>query len=246
MESKHAARPGQKPGKKVSPGQIKNCLILIGKLVHDLTKRRVPFKYVVPTTGYAYLEKDEDVTAFLAHCAAGWFKVAAALALYAGLRKGEIAGLRRGDVKDALGLIEVNFTFDGRPVKSKHHRYVSLPPELRAILDPWIENMSPEQLVITIDGKPMTKKYDIASWADRVSRRAGVPRINFHQTRHTYGSHLAKTQSLAVVGALMGHIDPKTTQRYAHMNTESLARSPAMHLSFGAAAAPKKRRKKAS
>jgi hypothetical protein len=35
-----------------------------------------------------------------------------------------------------------------------------------------------------------------------------------------------------IVGAVLGHADPKTTARYAHVDTASLARDPRLHLTF--------------
>lgn len=231
METKTSARPGQISKKPLGANTIKNCLVLIGKFVFDVTKRRVTYRYKVPTSGYAWLEGTEDVAKFLAACNAEWFRVTCALALYAGLRKGEIAGLRKKAISFDLETIEVSWSYDG-PVKSKHHRYVPLAPELAKILKPWVEKLAPDELLIKIDGKMMDPDYDIAKKARKTAKRAGTASINFHQTRHTFASHLAKTQPLTVVGALCGHVDPKTTQRYAHVNKESLARNPAVHLSF--------------
>jgi len=39
-----------------------------------------------------------------------------------------------------------------------------------------------------------------------------------------------------MVGAVLGHADPKTTQRYAHHDTAALAKDPRLHLSFAAPA----------
>ena len=60
--------------------------------------------------------------------------------------------------------------------------------------------------------------------------------MTFHQLRHTAASHLAQRVPLPVVGAVLGHASPLTTQRYAHLDTESLARSPKLHLDFSAPA----------
>lgn len=48
--------------------------------------------------------------------------------------------------------------------------------------------------------------------------------------------HLAERVALPIVGAVLGHADPKTTARYAHVDTASLARDPRLHLSFSAPA----------
>lgn len=37
-------------------------------------------------------------------------------------------------------------------------------------------------------------------------------------------------------GGVLGHTDPKTTARYAHVDTASLARDPRLHQTFAASA----------
>lgn len=39
---------------------------------------------------------------------------------------------------------------------------------------------------------------------------------------------------LPCVGAVLGHADPKTIARYAHLDTESVARDPRLHLTLAA------------
>ena len=52
----------------------------------------------------------------------------------------------------------------------------------------------------------------------RVRTRAGYPSLRIHDLRHSYASMgLARGNALAVIGALLGHSDVKTTARYAHL-----------------------------
>jgi integrase len=49
------------------------------------------------------------------------------------------------------------------------------------------------------------------------------PTVRIHDLRHTYASHLVSSgQSLHIVGRLLGHTQPQTTQRYAHVADEAL------------------------
>jgi integrase len=49
------------------------------------------------------------------------------------------------------------------------------------------------------------------------------PTVRIHDLRHTYASHLVSSgQSLHIVGKLLGHTQPQTTQRYAHVADEAL------------------------
>jgi integrase len=230
LEAKPAARVGQKNGEKLAPNSIKNVLVLLAKMLGDLGfGQRIKFK--VPTSGYAWIRDAADVGRFLDACKPEWFRVAAALAVYAGLRKGEVAGLRRDAIDFERALLRVDRSYDG-PTKSKHVRWVPLSPELARILRPWLL-AHPGTKVIS---RQFEEKESLAPLTRRTCKRIGLDPVTFHQLRHTAASHLAQRVSLPLVGAILGHADPKTTARYAHLDTESVARDPRLHLTFAAPA----------
>jgi integrase len=52
----------------------------------------------------------------------------------------------------------------------------------------------------------------------RVRVTAGFPALRLHDLRHSFASvGLARGDALAVIGAILGHADVKTTSRYAHL-----------------------------
>jgi integrase len=54
-------------------------------------------------------------------------------------------------------------------------------------------------------------------WA-RVLKRAGIHGLRIHDLRHSYASNLVSAGfSLPVIGSLLGHSTPVTTNRYAHL-----------------------------
>ena len=60
------------------------------------------------------------------------------------------------------------------------------------------------------------------SWI-AVCKAAGINGVRLHDLRHTYASVLASAgQSLPVIGALLGHTQPSTTARYAHLFDDPL------------------------
>jgi site-specific recombinase XerD len=65
---------------------------------------------------------------------------------------------------------------------------------------------------------------DLRKALSRGLKAAGVTRhIRFHDLRHTAASHLVMAGvDLRTVGAILGHKDPKVTQRYAHLAPEHL------------------------
>jgi integrase len=49
------------------------------------------------------------------------------------------------------------------------------------------------------------------------------PAVRVHDLRHTFASHLVSSgQSLHIVGKLLGHTQPQTTSRYAHLQDSAL------------------------
>ncbi len=57
----------------------------------------------------------------------------------------------------------------------------------------------------------------------RVRETAGLTDVRLHDLRHSFASvAAARGQSLTVIGALLGHTQPATTQRYAHLSADPL------------------------
>ncbi len=231
LEKKKTSRKGEKnaKGRTLKPNTIKNILITLRKMMNDLDYP-IRFKFKVATETYNWLRTPTDVAKFLDACGDNWFRMAAQLAVYAGLRKGEIAGLVWSAIDFPRSMLKVDRSYAG-PTKSKQTRWVPLSPELASALQRWRMAYG-GRLVVTRDGAPITPDTEMAKRARRVCRRAAVPEVKFHELRDTYASHLAERVSLPIVGAVLGHVDPKTTARYAHIDTASLARDPRLHLSF--------------
>jgi integrase len=61
-----------------------------------------------------------------------------------------------------------------------------------------------------------------SSWRS-ICRAADLRGLRLHDLRHTFASILASAGlSLPVIGALLGHTNPSTTQRYAHLFDDPL------------------------
>ncbi|MGD0432097.1 MAG: tyrosine-type recombinase/integrase [Acetobacteraceae bacterium] len=70
------------------------------------------------------------------------------------------------------------------------------------------------------DGKALT---DVKHFWASASRKAGLEGVRLHDLRHTHASILASLGlSLPIIGALLGHTQASTTQRYARLMDDSL------------------------
>jgi len=62
-------------------------------------------------------------------------------------------------------------------------------------------------------------------WA-AICNRAGVNDVRIHDLRHTFASiGVGGSLGLPIIGALLGHADPGTTQRYAHLADDAARRA---------------------
>lgn len=64
---------------------------------------------------------------------------------------------------------------------------------------------------------------DLKAFWKSVMRAADIKDYRIHDNRHTHASHLVSSGlSLPIVGRLLGHTNPSTTQRYAHLADDPL------------------------
>jgi integrase len=62
-------------------------------------------------------------------------------------------------------------------------------------------------------------------WA-AIRRYAGLQDVRIHDLRHSFASYGAGSSlGLPIIGRLLGHNNPKTTQRYAHLDADPLKRA---------------------
>ncbi|MDR5703945.1 MAG: site-specific integrase [Armatimonadota bacterium] len=134
-------------------------------------------------------------------------------AIMAGMRQGELLGLRWQDVDFVRGIARVTQTFYRlgskqifKPPKTETSRSaVALPPvvieELRRLREQQEEYrllLGPEYatdldlIFCQPNGKPLHAHNVVRRDFRRVIERAGLPRIRFHDLRHIHASYLAR------------------------------------------------------
>lgn len=137
------------------------------------------------------------------------------LLILTGARKCEILKARWEYVRLDQHLLTVPLSKSGKP------RHIPLSEEAVAIIRsisqkpgcPWL---FPGQA----PGKPLS---DIYLFWNKLRRELGLADVRVHDLRHTFASFLVNAgHSLYEVQKLLGHSDPRTTMRYAHLGQASL------------------------
>ena len=157
------------------------------------------------------------------------FRAYVALCAFAGLRKGEAAGVQVGDIDHVRGLLKVSRqlqregnTFVTRLPKYGSERSIFLPPDLVEILADhiatYLPDPNPEAWLFTVGERPM---YDNdIHWRWRATRAsAKLPHVRLHDLRHFYASGLiAAGCDVVTVQRALGHAAATTTlNTYSHL-----------------------------
>src|SRR5436190_1299660 len=134
--------------------------------ITETESRRVP-KRVHPTL------RTEEIPLVLERAPAVW-RPFTATAIYAGLRKGELCGLRRRDVDLDAGLITVRCSYDSETTKGGHADVIPIAPALAPYLQAAIDS-SPSDLVFPWpDGSMRSPECDPEKVLRRALARAGL------------------------------------------------------------------------
>ena len=152
------------------------------------------------------------------------------LAIMTGLRQGELLGLQWSDIDFDRKQIHVKRTFNhGRfftPKTKESIRKVDFPPLLAKELAEWklVSGQNVLNLVFPSKaGTPMECQKLMIRHFIPALKRAGLPRIRFHDLRHTYASLMIEQgENIKYVQNQLGHSSPTVTLNvYAHLMKDS-------------------------
>jgi integrase len=142
-----------------------------------------------------------------------WAANALRLIIFTGARKGEALSARWEDFDLDAG----RWTKPSHHTKQKRTEHVPLSADALEVLKRMRKEAAGDGWVFPgrIKGEHLENLKN--AWAEvRTEARIGNARI--HDLRHTFASHLVSSgQSLEVIGKLLGHTQPQTTMRYAHL-----------------------------
>ena len=155
------------------------------------------------------------------------YKTLFMVAALTGMRQGEILGLKWQDVDWEAGQIHVKRTFTSNrfynPKSKTSKRKIDLAPQLIAQLKKWQLACPPTQKDLMFPGKDGKKPLDPSPMVKRhfipCLKAAKLPRIRFHDLRHTYASLLIdQGENPKYIQNQMGHSSINITfDTYGHL-----------------------------
>jgi len=142
------------------------------------------------------------------------------LLLLTGARRGEVLGMRWEDVEDGTWSKPPSST------KQKEHHQVPLSAPALQLLSNIRKRQRPRApFVFPGDGATGHRVELKKNWA-LITKAASIEGLRIHDLRHSYASQLVSGgASLPLIGALLGHSNPITTSRYAHLFNDPLRKA---------------------
>lgn len=236
-----------------APSTINNYLCVVGAVLSYA--RKLGIIEAVPELGilkvppqdweeYTDDEIDKLAAAGRDHCE----RAAVLLGADAGLRAGEIRGLRRADVgAGKLRVIHAEWNGHQKAPKSGKARTVPMTPRLAAAVSAaLLSHASP-----TVLAKPNGLGWTYHLMRDRLRANicplAGVEYKGWHALRHSFCSRLARAGAPArAIQEVAGHASITTTERYMHLGADQVESAIALLDRFKSIAKPTTKTKKAS
>ncbi len=201
----YRAKAFKEDGKtRLSPASIRNRLRYLiaacrwGWKVHEMTDKDPAARVVLPTVANERQEyvNRREMLALAKACRNRRARMAIRIAFYSGMRLSEI--MNAVPMGDCWRLAD---TKNGQP------RMVPVHPKVAVCA----RNFTP--------GPKITVQLNF-----RQARAAcGMEHLHFHDLRHSAASEMINAGvDLYTVGAVLGHKDSRSTQRYAHLGTKAL------------------------
>jgi integrase len=174
------------------------------------------------------IDKDEDIQA------ANILR----MALFTGMRRGELFKLKWEDVDFERGFIQI------RDPKGGPDQKIPLNNAAREVLASHPRSDSP----YIFFGRGGKQRTEMRAPVNRIRKRAKLPEgfRPFHGLRHVYASMLVSSGKVDMytLQKLLTHKSPQMTQRYAHLRDETLKRASDLAGSLVAEAVKGKKKKK--
>lgn len=209
-----------------SPATVRNTLELLRRIINFGIKRNrcagLAFKLEMPEVNNETTEtlSTDELSRLLVaieqdeHAIAGKIM---RMALYTGMRRGEIFKLRWNDINLEKGFIVL------RDPKGKKDVHIPINDGARNLL---MNHPRTQGSDYVFSGRNGQKRVCIKKAVNRIKKKAGIPDEfrALHGLRHVYATLLAESGKvdMLTLQKLMSHKSPQMTQRYAHIRDEAL------------------------
>jgi integrase len=139
--------------------------------------------------------------------------------LLTGARIGEVLSSRWSDIDLTRGV----WTKPSHHTKQNRTEHLPLSAPALALLVEMRERGGATQQYLFPGNSPGKTLQSIKKFWRKVTEQASLGDYRLHDNRHTHASHLVSSGlSLEIVGRLLGHTNPLTTKRYAHLSDHPL------------------------
>jgi integrase len=154
------------------------------------------------------------------------YKILFMLAIFTGARQGELLGLKWSDVDWQNKQINIQRTYTkGRffsPKTKTSNRKIDIGPAVTTELKKWKLACPKSKMDLIFPneaGQPINYSNMVRRYFEPTLTAANVPRIRFHDLRHTYASLLIEQgENIKYIQSQLGHSSPTVTLNvYAHL-----------------------------
>lgn len=143
---------------------------------------------------------------------------------WSGMRVGEIAALRVGDVSNTDGTIKSEVRLLAQQTKGHYGRVVFLNDKLRAELAAYLRTVrvkDPQQPLFYTEKAAGFSANTLTQWFHWTYKKAGISGASSHSGRRTFITNLAnKGIGVRVLASLAGHRSIAVTQAYIDVNDD--------------------------
>jgi len=231
-----AVTPRPRTGKPLARTSIKEQLINLGCFFDRTTEWGYPNTPTRPLIFVGDLPRiDRPLPRFLDDAAAAKLaratrtepdlitRICVEILARTGIRLSELLGL----TVDAV--VQIGSAFWLRiPIGKLHNdRYIPLHPDLKDLLDDWVNNHRPTGLrsdrLLIENGRPITK-LRVANAVSHIADTAAIGHVTPHQLRHTLATQaINRGMSIEAIAALLGHKTLAMTMVYARIADNTVA-----------------------
>lgn len=151
-----------------------------------------------------------------------WFRPVAQMAYFTGMRKGEILGLKLGDINLSTRIIYLT----AEDTKERRRKRVPIHCELKPILLDAIDGRkAPDELLLVQNGTRFSNGNGRRSWEKAVAGLDFKRPPRFHDLRHTWKTNARRSgMDQEIREAILGHVwrGKSVSERYGRISNDEL------------------------